>query len=430
MANGPGVSLRPMTMTEGGEAAPGSTWRVRWREWAERDGKRIRRQREKKFHHPPGSRSRTPPPAASKFYADTLRRLEEGELPDLTGPVRIEVCSFDQAVGAWMRHKGARGVTQSTLDKYAQRAARWFATVRELEGLSADAPIRADRLTRDLFSRAILDWRRAGLAESTVYATAQTMLAAWTWAADDPKAWPGVPQAPRDKSTILPLPPVYHAPVEPTLAECDACIRHLKRGSYVARGAGVIMRYTGLRISQVLAIRREDLDVSTLSLTVTTGKSRRERTQQRVIPVSQAMLDDLAPYMGGEGEGLIRRRKDLRAPTNRGHHPSGTIRRAWEAATAAGEARREVWDPPNRKIARPEHAFRAALQGHLEGKGWREEVIDALVGHAGRSTRRRHYASGAALMGAMREAVDNLPPIDWLGKAAEEEDSNVVPFTG
>lgn len=431
MANGVGVSIAPLRKTADGRPEPGTVWRVRWREWVERDGERVLRQRERKFHHPKGSTARTAPPAAVTFHADTLRRIEDGDLPDLAPPVRVEEsrASFDEAAAAWLRHKAARGVTASTLDKYAQSIARWFGTVRTSRRIEKEAPVPVDLLTRDLFAEVVLTWREAGLSESTVYSSARIVLDAWTWAADDPRAYPGVPPAPRDKSTILPQAPIYAAALHPTLAEADACIRRLHRTSYVARGAAIVMRYTGLRISQVLALQLADLDTGARTLTVRTGKSRRERAAHRVIPVPRALLDDLAPYMGGEPDGsLVRRRSDLRSAPSRSHHPRGSLTAAWEAATVAGEARREVWAPSTRHVARPDHAFRAALQGHLVEAGIRDEVIDAIVGHAGKSTRSRHYAGPAALFDAMREAVDALPPIDW--SSAEDEAGNVVAFRG
>lgn len=418
MANGAGVSLRPYQMDKEGRPLPGTPWRIRWREMVETDGRVEQKQREKMFRHPPGSRSTSAPAVAVAFQAEVLKAIQERAVVEIEAPVRVvepaqPVPSFDEAAAAWLRHKAARGVARGTLDKYAQSVARWFATVRKLVKISPNAPVPVDVLSRDLFARVILAWRADGLSESTVYNGSRAVLDAWTWTADDPMAYPGVPNPPRDKTTVLPHAPIYAAPPAPTLAEVDACIRRLHRGSYVARGAAIVMRYTGLRISQALAIARADLDVDALTLTVRTGKTRRERAAQRVVPVSRHMLADLAPYLGPEDGLLIRRRSDLRAEPSRNHHPRGSLTAAWDAATKAGEARREVWAPATREIARPDHAFRAALQGHLVEAGVRDEVIDALVGHAGKSTRSRHYAGPAALFAAMREAVDALPAVDW-----------------
>ncbi len=41
--------------------------------------------------------------------------------------------------------------------------------------------------------------------------------------------------------------------------------------------------------------------------------------------------------------------------------------------------------------------------------------MNALVGHAGKSTRSRHYAGADTLFTQMKAAVDALPPIDWDG---------------
>jgi hypothetical protein len=80
--------------------------------------------------------------------------------------------------------------------------------------------------------------------------------------------------------------------------------------------------------------------------------------------------------------------------------------------------------PSNRKLARPDHAFRAAFQAHLVATGVRDEVIDALVGHAG-GLRARHYVDPAARFEAMRAAVGLIPNVDWR---REDPASNVIAF--
>lgn len=428
MANGPGVALRPVrTIERDGQkvAEPGTPWRVRWVEWVEQDGQRKRKERERYFHHPKGSKATTAPATATAFYADTLKAVQARELVDLAPPVRevVAVASFDAACAAWLRHKRSIARTKSTIDKYAKNIALFFRTARAVKGIAKDAPIPIDLLSRYLFTDVRLRWQEDGLSPSTVYGAARTALDAWTWAADDPAEFPGVPPAPRDKKLILGDAPIYSAPDAPTLAEVDACIRHLSTAAYVARGAAIVMRYTGLRISQALALTRADLDAEALTIRVRTGKSRREKADQRVIPVSRHMLAELAPYMGTSDK-LIRRRRDLRAADNRNHHPSAPLSAAWDAATKAGQARLEVWKPSTRAIARPDHAFRAALQAHLVAAGVREAVIDRIVGHAPATTRGRHYVPPT--FEELREAVEALPAIDWTGPQEEQQPDNVV----
>ena len=57
------------------------------------------------------------------------------------------------------------------------------------------------------------------------------------------------------------------------------------------------------------------------------------------------------------------------------------VTRAWKAAVEAGEAREGVWNPANREQGRPDHAFRAAIQGALDAQVVSERVLDHLVGH-------------------------------------------------
>lgn len=220
----------------------------------------------------------------------------------------------------------------------------------------------------------------------------------------------GYPGTHRDKS-VPPKAAVYFAPEPPTMAELDACLRALHFRAYTARGVAVIMRFTGLRVSQVLALTCRDVDLVRCELRVTTGKSRREQAEQRVVSISAHLVAELAPWVQSQDRDapLVRRKTTGREPAN--HLPMRTLEAAWEAATEAGLARREVWDPPNREVARPEHAFRAGFQAFLDGQGVRDSVIDHLVGHSPKSVRGRHYALPTAEQ--LRAAVDLLPPIAW-----------------
>lgn len=89
--------------------------------------------------------------------------------------------------------------------------------------------------------------------------------------------------------------------------------------------------------------------------------------------------------------------------------------RAWTEAVKAKEARESAWKPANRRTGRPEHAFRAAFQAHLRLAGVPEPVIDALVGHHGKTIRARHYAGAETLFPHLQDAVAKLPAINWDG---------------
>ena len=84
-----------------------------------------------------------------------------------------------------------------------------------------------------------------GGARATVYNTLRVVLDLWDHAADDPESFGEVPTPPRNREKVLPRPPVYSAPPAPTLAECDACIRHIPAQAYVALGVAIIRSVHG-----------------------------------------------------------------------------------------------------------------------------------------------------------------------------------------
>jgi integrase len=300
--------------------------------------------------------------------------------------------------------------------RYTQHLHLFFTTVRARLGLRADDVVRASVLSRDLLMACWRTWQDDGRSESYVYGTARSVLDMWDWVSDDPDQYPGVPTPPRNKKAVLPLPPLYIAPPAPTLAEADACLRQLSLDSVESRRIGAFLRFTGLRIDQVVHIRRRDIDLGTGTLTVTTGKSRLEKAERRVVPVAAALLKDVRPWAEAlppdawlfPARGVIGSAKPA-APR------SDTFSAAWKEATKWGEAREGTWKPENRKNARPEHVFRAALLAALQAGGASELLMNALVGHAGKTTRSHHYAGADSLFTLMKAAVDALPPIDWDG---------------
>lgn len=137
----------------------------------------------------------------------------------------------------------------------------------------------------------------------------------------------------------------------------------------------------------------------------------------RRVQASAALFDDLGQEIREQPPGPLfpdHAARDAKAqPLPRVGYRNQTryVTRAWEAATGAGEARREAWSPPNRRQNRPDHAFRAAIQGKLDEHGVPEIVLDDLVGHAAKTTRGRHHTAPA--IATQRRAVDCIPPIDW-----------------
>lgn len=399
MPNGPGVSVSRLAS---------GRWRVRWREPVVEDGIPRRIQRERTV-----ADERT----AVDLRARVLRALETGQVYEDEVREVVHQTTLDDVLDGYLRAASARGAAPNTIDSLGGRTTRILRTYRRILGLPEDRAVPGGALTRSSVVELTLRLRGEGLAEGTIYGTIQTLLAAWTWASDDPDGYPGIAPAPRDTSALLPYAPVYSAGPSPTMAECDAVLRIVatRRAPWVALSTGTIARCTGLRVGQVLGIQVRDVDLDAMTLRIRTGKSRREKAENRVIPYAPALHDLLARLvLDADGRpqdaGLIPRRSDA-VPGARGG-PDRTLRRAWEEATAQGHVRREVWAPEGRAQARPDHAFRAAFQAHLAREGVRDGLIDLLVGHAG-GLRERHYVAPEERMALLREAVSLVPPIDW-----------------
>lgn len=390
-------------------------WKVRWRELVPgpdgkpaeaEDGRLLRRARSRVVE---GKDARD---ALVNKVRTALESEGVFELP--TVPEAPAMANLEQASVAWLEWKATRCKATSIV-RYTGQIHRFFDAVRTIRGIKPEQVVPAEVLSRDLLTAVVRAWQAEKLSESFVYNASRGVLEMWCWAADDPTAWPGVPSPPRHGKSVLPRPPVYAAPPAPTLAECDAALRALPERAEIARRLGVVMRFTGLRLGQALGLRCADIDLEAATMVVRRGKSRIEEAECRTVPISRHLAAEIRRWT----EGLPEDAPVVSARTGREGQEACTkayrFKAAWTKAVEAGEARNAVWKPPNRKQARPEHAFRAAFQAHLRLAKVAEPVIDALVGHHSSTTRARHYAGHDTLMDQMREAVDGLPPIDWTG---------------
>jgi integrase len=207
----------------------------------------------------------------------------------------------------------------------------------------------------------------------------------WCWAADHDEY---EEHTPRPKKPALPSPPKATT-VAPRWHEMDACLAHATGWQ---REAATIMRYTGLRPAQVMALEWAHVDLDALTLRVTTGKSRQEK-RGRTIPMS--------PHLGAYLSGLGRREgfvivTDREEEKDRAFRPRDLVR-AWEASGV----RREAW------VGQSSKAFRKGLQSELKRSGADDEAVKELVGHS--RALRGVYVEADAL--PLREAVAMIPPV-------------------
>jgi integrase len=177
----------------------------------------------------------------------------------------------------------------------------------------------------------------------------------------------------------------------PTWAQMDACIAACTTEWH--RRATMLLRFTGLRASQVMALRWEDIDFAVLTLHVRTGKSDREK-EGRIIPMSAHLAAELATW--GTREGFIipsPRKGGARERQLRGRD----IGRAWKRAGVSDV----IWK------RRPDHAFRKGLVSGLRALGADADAVDVLVGHS--TGLRGVYTDDDALN--LRAIVDLIPPL-------------------
>lgn len=386
---------------------PDGRWRVRWRESS--DGRQVSRERVVDDEA-----------AARRLQGEVLSARAEGQpFEPAPAPAAPRETTLDDVLEGWLRDRAAMGrVGRAALANNLGAVGRILRAARSVLKTEGRIPVSAVSLT--LPGRLVEHMRSAGLADGTIDATLGALLAAWAWAADAPETFPGLPALPRSAERLKglrPGRPDYSAPPAPTMAEVDALIRQLvalgPKAQHVALPVAVIGRYTGLRAGQILAIELRDLDLVAGTLRVRTGKSAAERQAQRLIPLAGELIpfvERLVAEAEAAGRELLLHRRADKASA-RPCPPDRTFRRAWEAATAAGEARREVWSPSSRDQGRPIHCLRAALQSELVQLGVAESTIDAIVGHGG--LRSRHYVAQADRLDAMAAAVGLLPSIDW-----------------
>lgn len=168
----------------------------------------------------------------------------------------------------------------------------------------------------------------------------------------------------------------------------------------------VVMRCTGLRVSQALGIRwddlRLDLEVPLLHVRPELGKSRQEK-RGRWVPVAPVLMAILAGW--GRREGFVvpceRERREARARD---------AQRAWARAGVDPA----VWD------GCAHHAFRAGFQSGLKRAGADDEAVKFLVGHS-TGVRSRYVGPDALPLVA---AVALVPRI------GEAEENNVHALDG
>lgn len=309
---------------------------------------------------------------AQRIRRDVERTVAEGRrwepadarpLPDL-----------DELTRDYIRHCARVGLAPRTVALYAERLDVFLRFLRQREG-------NRRRLTAAMLSRASLtefyDWllstpKTAGTRttqklrkRSTLRKILLDVEVFWEWAFNHDEQWPDLVPRPRRLSADLPreLPTETHAP---TWAEMDACV-HAATGWH--RRVAVFMRYTGLRVDQVMRLDWSDLDLDAGELHVrpALGKTAQERRGRR-IPISKHLVAELGGWGRREGPVIVVDRSKVEDRTFRGRD----LARAWKRAGV----RAHVW------AGHPTHALRKGWESGLLALGARWDAVEHLVGHA------------------------------------------------
>ncbi|HND31749.1 MAG TPA: tyrosine-type recombinase/integrase [Myxococcota bacterium] len=283
---------------------------------------------------------------------------------------------------AWLKSGKEQGRREATLRHRASLLEDWIVWWGE-------RPISDLSLARlEEYSRSLpAEGRQASTRHRKVLVVEQL----WTWAWQRRGEYPGLPEPARltGEGGLAPPAPVV-ASAAPTWLEVDRMISHLLIPWH--RKAALLMRYLGLRTSQVCGLRWSDLDVERGVLRVRSGVRGAKKGRSRVVPIHPALSAELRAWPRPEDASALvfpRRYKDKDKQPRQGPYRGDALvepfRRAWTLA----EVPVDRWDIPDgddpdleRGHGSPTHAIRRCIRSELLRAGVQEAVALHLVGHS------------------------------------------------
>lgn len=346
----------------------------------------------------------------------------------------IPVPTLGTLVDAWCEgidRETTRRVKRSYLAKFLAFAGK-------------DTPV--TDLTRDLLRRYADSLPSEGRAAATRHRYTLEIESVWRWAHDDEHArFPGVPRPEKLTGTrahqIKAPPPVTRDAVA-TVADVDAMIGQLRTGyrhGDAHRRIALLLRYTGIRISQATHLRWSDvrLDHPTPYLVLRAGDRGSKGSDGRAVPLHPALVSEIRRWPN-EGTGYVF------TSDNAGFRRGDATRDAFCTAWRAAGVDRLVWAAPPDPTGRPSeraygspcHGIRAMLTVELSRGGISPHVRDYIVGHSEGATTRAYIPEGAPetspLWPDLVAAIGTLAP--WPGhqpdNEQEQERANVVQLRG
>ncbi|MCC7382237.1 MAG: site-specific integrase [Deltaproteobacteria bacterium] len=247
------------------------------------------------------------------------------------------------------------------------------------------------------------------LSIATVRRYMQHALRLWNWAYDEAEELGIEVAAPR----TVRLPEATQSPVRaPTWAEMDRAIALLREP---LRTLAVILRCTGLRVSQGLRLEWRDLDLKRGLVTIRgeLGKSTAER-RGRIVPLAPVLRRFLAARYTACVREACGARFIVELAGERRTLGTREIKKAWRRAGVP----EELWK------GQSWHAFRKGLETALIASGAHPQAVEVLLGHkfAGQLA---NYVDPRKL--PLEHAVSLVPPLTLAAAAAFASPGSPVP---
>ena len=314
-----------------------------------------------------------------------------------------EDVAFIPVLAAYCRARRAQGQAADTIKKDEEIAlilARW------LEGSGRDDATAADVLTKGEIEK-WAQWLKATPNKHGQSKGARTrkryvgwLLGAWAWSLHEPQFREAVPSPVIAlKHLTLEKPAPRATVVAPTWQEMDALIAC---SSGWQQKLYILLRCTGLRVAQGMALRWTDFDfdrgVLKIRKNLPGSKTEAERRGRR-IPYAPALDPYLRlwKFQATEPWVIPTGRTGAQARTAR----SRDARRAWDRAIEKYGVREDA--------TKAHHILRAGFQSGLKKLGADDEAVEQLVGHD-LGVRGESYIDPTAL--PMIEAANLIPDID------------------
>ncbi len=227
--------------------------------------------------------------------------------------------------------------------------------------------------------------RKAGTRHRKILVVEQM----WKWARKRPDLYPGVPEVMEitGSDSFIRIPPPVVRTATPSWEDVDLMIQALRKGrthGWRHRRLAILLRYTGLRVSQALLLRWSDvkLEHETPYLIARAGKRGSKASKTRVLPIHPQLAALLVEWRTeGEGETII---------GGGDEYADGSLARhvfyaAWQDSgvdSSKWDATEEEKESGERSFGSPCHSIRACFKVELLRVGVSDTLADYLLGHS------------------------------------------------